>query len=77
MLVGNYKATWNHKTQEGKITLVGITPPSIQPGTLVIENMNASEMSVFLAILRVNEPIEYNSGTGVLSMRNPKVITVT
>lgn len=77
MLVGNYKASWNHKTKEGNITLMGISPPSITPATLVIQNVNASEMSALLAILRVGEPIEYSSSTGVMSMKNPKVITVT
>jgi hypothetical protein len=51
MLVGNFKATWNHKTQEGKITLMGISPPSIKPTTHVIESVNASEMSALIAIL--------------------------
>ena len=77
MLVGNFKASWNHKTQEGSITLVGITPPSINLGTQVINNVNASEMSALLAILRAGEPVEYSGSTGVLSMKDPKVITVT
>ena len=75
MLVGNFKASWNHNTQVGSITLVGISPPSLTPTTQIIENVNASEMSALLAILRVAEPIEYSSG--VLKMKNPKVIPVT
>ena len=77
MLVGNFTASWNHKTQVGSITLVGITPPSINITTQVIQNVNAAEMSALLAILRVAEPIEYSGSTGVLSMKNPKVIKIT
>ena len=77
MLVGNYKASWNHKTNEGVITLVGISPPSITPATLVINLTSSSEMSALLAILRVGEPVEYSGSTGLLSMKEPKVIPVT
>jgi hypothetical protein len=77
MLVGNYKASWNHKTNEGTITLVGISPPSTTPVTQVISLTSASEMSALLAILRIGEPIEHNGSTGLLSMKDPKVIPVT
>ena len=77
MLVGNYKASWNHKTNEGTITLMGINPPSITPATLVINLTSSSEMSALLAILRVGEPVEYSSSTGLMSMKTPKVIPVT
>jgi hypothetical protein len=77
MLVGNFTASWNHKTQIGNITLVGINPPSFAPTTQIIENVNASEMAAVLAILRSAEPIEYSGATGVLKMKNPKVISVT
>ena len=77
MLVGNFSASWNQKTKVGTITLVGITPPSITPTTQVIQNVNASEMSTLLTILRVGEPIDYSGSTGVMSMKTPKVIKVT
>ena len=77
MLVGNFTASWNHNTQVGSITLVGITPPSINVTTRVIQNVNAAEMSALLAMLRVGEPIEYSGSTGVMSMKDPKVIAVT
>ncbi len=77
MLVGNYKASWNHKTNEGVITLVGINPPSITPVTQVINLTSPSEISALLAILRVGEPIEYSGSTGLLSMKDLKVIPVT
>jgi hypothetical protein len=76
MLVGNYTASWNHKTQVGNITLVGISPPTIQPVTQLIENVNAAEMAALLAILRAGEPVEYSGATGVLKMKDPKVIPV-
>ena len=77
MIVGNFTATWNHKTQIGNVSLVGISPPSFTPTTQVIENVNAAEMAALLAILRVGEPVEYSGATGVLKMKDPKVIPVT
>ena len=76
MLVGNFKASWNHKTQEGTLTLVGITPPSITPGSQSIEHLNAAEMAALIAILSATEPVEYSSASGVMSMKNAKVIKV-
>ena len=77
MIVGNFTATWNHKTQIGNVSLVGISPPSFTATTQVIENLNAAEMAALLAILRVGEPVEYSGATGVLKMKDPKVIPVT
>ena len=76
MLVGNFKASWNHKTQLGTVTLTGITPPSLTPVSLAIENVNAAEMSAILGMLRAGEPLEYSSASGVLSMKTAKVIPV-
>ena len=76
MLVGNYKASWNQKTKEGTITLVGIDPPNLTPATLGINSVSASEMSTLLAILRSGEPVEYSSASGVLRMKQPKVIHI-
>lgn len=77
MLVGNFKASWNHKTQQGTITLTGISPPSLHQTPLVVEPLNAAEMSAMIAILEAKEPVEYSAASGVLSMKNPKVIPVT